>query len=53
MPLCTAFKYERRKLFEAAQELIDTTVMDLGTSDRSDWTADNWLIGTMLPLRSD
>ena len=40
---------ERRRLLEAAQELIDTTLMDLGASDRSDWTADNWLIGTMLP----
>ncbi len=40
---------ERRRLLEAAQELIDTTLMDLGASDRSDSTADNWLIGTMLP----
>jgi hypothetical protein len=42
---------ERRLLLEAAQELIDTTLMDLGASDRPDWTADNWLIGTMLPPR--
>jgi hypothetical protein len=42
---------ERRILLEASQELIDTTLMDLGASDRSDWTADNWLIGTMLPPR--
>ena len=25
--------------------------MDLNASHRSDWTADNWLIGTMLPSR--
>jgi hypothetical protein len=42
---------ERRILFDAAQELIYTTLMDLGASDRPDWTADNWLIGTMLPPR--
>jgi hypothetical protein len=42
---------ERRLLLEAAEELIDTTLMDLGASDRADWTADNWLIGTMLPPR--
>jgi len=44
-------EHERRILFEAAQELIDTTLMDLGASDRPNWTADNWLIGTMLPPR--
>ncbi len=44
-------EHERRILLEAAQELIDTTLMDLGASDRPDWTADNWLIGTMLPPR--
>jgi hypothetical protein len=44
-------EHERRLLLEAAQELIDTTLMDLGASDRPDWTADNWLIGTMLPPR--
>jgi hypothetical protein len=44
-------EHERRILFEAAQELIDTTLMDLGASDRPDWTADNWLIGTLLPPR--
>lgn len=44
-------EYERRILFEAARELIDTTLMDLGASNLSDWTADNWLIGTMLPPR--
>ena len=43
--------HERRLLLEAAEELIDTTLMDLNASDRSDWTADNWLIGTMLPPR--
>jgi hypothetical protein len=42
---------ERRLLLDAAQELIDTTLMDLAASDRSDWTADNWLIGTLLPPR--
>jgi hypothetical protein len=42
---------ERGLLLEAAQELIDATFMDLGASDRADWTADNWLIGTMLPPR--
>ena len=42
---------ERGLLLEAAQELIDTTLMNLGASDRADWTADNWLIGTMLPPR--
>jgi hypothetical protein len=42
---------ERRLLLEAAQELIDTTLIDLSTSERSDWTADNWLIGMMLPPR--
>ena len=41
----------RRLLLEAAEELIDTTLMDLNASTRSDWTADNWLIGTMLPPR--
>ena len=44
-------EHERRFLFEAAQEMIDTTLMDQGASDRPDWTADNWLIGTMLPPR--
>ena len=43
--------HERRLLLEAAEELIDTTLMDLSASDRTDWTADNWLIGTMLPPR--
>jgi hypothetical protein len=43
--------YEGRLLLEAAEELIDTTLMELNTSTRSDWTADNWLIGTMLPPR--
>jgi hypothetical protein len=38
-------------LLDAAEELIDTTLMDLNTSNRSDWTADNWLIGTLLPPR--
>jgi len=42
---------ERRILMEAAEELIDTTLMNLGARDRADWTADNWLIGTMLPPR--
>jgi hypothetical protein len=44
-------EHERRILFEAGQELIDTTLIDLGTSDRPDWTADSWFIGTMLPPR--
>jgi hypothetical protein len=44
-------EHERRLLLEAAQELIDTTLMDLGVSDRPGWNADNWLIGTMLPPR--
>jgi len=42
---------QRHALMEAAQELIDTTLMDLSASDRPDWTADNWLMGTMLPPR--
>lgn len=40
-----------RLLLDAAQELIDTTLMDLGASDQPGWNADNWLIGTMLPPR--
>jgi hypothetical protein len=42
---------EARLLLEAAEELIDTTLMDLEASGRRDWTADNWLIGAMLPPR--
>lgn len=42
---------EARLLFEAAEELIDTTLIDLEASGRRDWTADNWLIGAMLPAR--
>jgi hypothetical protein len=42
---------EARLLLEAADELIDTTLMDLEGSGRRDWTADNWLIGAMLPPR--
>ncbi len=31
--------------------LIETTIDDLSASDDPGWTADNWLIGTMLPQR--
>jgi hypothetical protein len=41
----------RRALGEAADVLIDTTIDDLSASDDPGWTADNWLIGTMLPQR--
>ncbi len=41
----------RRALGEAAEVLIDTTIDDLSASDDPGWTADNWLIGTMLPQR--
>ncbi len=41
----------RRALLEAARELIDTTIDDLASSDDPDWSADNWLVGTMLPTR--
>ena len=41
----------RRMLRDAAEELIDTTIQDLCASDASGWSADNWLIGTMLPAR--
>lgn len=41
----------RRALQEAADELINTTIENLGTSYDSDWSANNWLIGTMLPPR--
>ncbi len=44
-------EHDRRILQEAAEELIDITLMDLSASDQPDWTADNWLIGTWLPLR--
>jgi hypothetical protein len=42
---------QRRALMEAAQELIDTTLIDLSASNRPDWAADNWLMGAMLPSR--
>ena len=41
----------RRMLRDAAEELIDTTLHDLCASDAPDWSADNWLIGTLLPAR--
>ncbi|HEV8191410.1 MAG TPA: hypothetical protein VGP82_07975 [Ktedonobacterales bacterium] len=41
----------RRALLEAARELIDTTIDDLASSDDPEWSADNWLVGTMLPSR--
>lgn len=41
----------RKMLSDAARELIDTTLTDLGASDDASFVADNWLIGTMLPPR--
>src|SRR5258708_28151758 len=41
----------RRALTGAADELINTTIDDLAASEDLTWTADNWLIGTMLPSR--
>jgi len=43
--------HESRLLLDAAEELLATTLMDLNPSNGSDWTADNWLIGAMLPPR--
>jgi hypothetical protein len=41
----------RHVLQDAAKDLIDTTLQDLAASDSPGWSADNWLIGTMLPAR--
>lgn len=41
----------RRALLDAANELIDTTMSDLSASSDPDWSADSWLIGTLLPTR--
>jgi hypothetical protein len=43
---------QRRALMEAAEELIDTTLMDLAASDRHYWTADNWLMTWILDKRN-
>lgn len=41
----------RRALLEAANDLINTTIRDLGASDEPHWTNDNWLLGMQLPPR--
>jgi hypothetical protein len=41
----------RHMLRDAAEEVIDTTLQDLCASDAPDWSADNWLMGTLLPAR--
>ncbi len=41
----------RRALLEAANDLINTTIRDLGASEEIHWTNDNWLLGMLLPPR--